>query len=264
MDLKQRIQAVNRRIAAIKQQTQQIPVESKSFSCQPLGFNSLKGKSIRLERSSTEHVDFIYKCYQNDSFMDLYRLAQNRRLSKSDLEQRLLQEQAELPQNVKRIEWVILKEQNGNYVPVGLASLADYQVNHSRAELLLGIEDSTNRKAGISLEASLLVMDFAFNQASLNKICSFVYGYNDYAQKNTLHLGFSQEGILIEHINSSKGFINLYQNGLIKSDFRNNKTLAKLSLRLLGRDITQHQQTIKVAKLPDNLLNQLKSKLGIY
>ncbi len=193
--------------------------------------------------------------------MDLYRLAQNRRLSKSDLEQRLLKEHAELPQNVKRIEWVILKEQEGHYTPVGLASLADYQVNHSRAELLLGIEDSANRKTGISLEASLLVMDFAFNQANLNKICSFVYGYNDYAQKNTLHLGFTQEGVLVEHINSPNGFIDLYQNGLIKSNFCHNKVLAKLSLRLLGRDITQHKQTIKLHNLSDDLLNQLKSKI---
>ena len=239
----------------------QIMAENKSFSCQPVGLNELKGKSIKLERSSIDYLDFIYKCYQNDHFMDLYRLAQDRKLSKIDLKNRLLQEQQELPQNVKRIEWVILKQQNNNSIPIGLASLADYQVNHSRAEFLLGIEDKIDRKAWNTIEASLLVLDFAFNQINLNKVCAFVYGYNNFAQRNILHLGFTQEGVLVEHINSPQGFINLYQDGLIKTNFHNNPFLAKTSKRLLGRDITQNLQLIGSKPLSNDLLEQLKNKL---
>ena len=238
-----------------------IPVENNLLKCQPIGFGSIQGQSIQLSRSSVDYIDFIYQCYKNDKFMDLYRLAQNRAISKADLKKRLLKEQSELPQNVKRIEWVILKKQNENLIPVGLASLADYQVNHSRAELLIGIVDPESRNFGVSLEASLLVMDFAFNQINLHKVCSYVYGYNDNAQKNTLHLGFTQEGLLIEHINSPKGFIDLYQNGLVKRNFHQNKVLAKLSLRLLGRDITQAKPPPRIQALSGDLLNKLKNKM---
>ncbi len=86
-------------------------------------------------------------------------------------------------------------------------------------------------------------MDFAFNRVALNKLTSVVYGSNRLAQKNTIALGFTQESYMRQHIAvvDGQGFIDVYGNGLTKSDFRANKRLAKLSKRLLMKDITVEQ-----------------------
>jgi len=192
--------------------------------------------------------------------MDLYRLAQSRKVTRQEIRHKLEVEQTKLPQELKRIEWVILKHDKQQDVPIGLAALADHQVSHRRAEFLLGIPDSQYRTGSLGLEASLLVLDFAFNQAGLHKVTSFVYGYNTHAQKNTLHLGFKQEGLLTQHIHNGTNFIDLYQNGLLRADFYINKNLAVLSRRILKRDIT-HLSSPKISDVPKSLLEQLNLQL---
>ncbi len=233
-----------------------IRVASNTLECTPIGLQVIRGQRVSLARAAPEYLEFIYACYQNDAFMDLYRLAQNRAATKQDILHRLEDEQKKLPQELKRIEWVILKHKQGQNVPIGLAALADYQGSHRRAEFLLGIPSTLNRAGSLSLEASLLVFDFAFNQAGLHKITSFVYGYNAYAQKNTLHLGLKQEGFLAEHIQVNNQFIDLYQNGLLRSDFQNNQKLSRLSRRLLKRDITQPQSP-RITPASQALIEQL-------
>ena len=235
---------------------------NKTLSCIPVGLQALQGECVRLVRSSPEYVDFIHQCYLNDSFMDLYRLAQSRTINKADLNKRLAQEQNKLPQELKRIEWVILKQDEQQFLPIGLAALADHQVKHQRAEFLLGIPDTQNREGNIGLEASLLVLEFAFNLVHLHKVTSFVYGYNTDAQKNTEHLGFKQEGFFAEHLQTKMGFIDLYQNGLLSADFYQNKKLSALSRRLLKRDITQVQAS-KIVPAPQELLAKLQAQLKI-
>lgn len=233
-----------------------IRVASNTLECTPIGLQVLRGQRISLARAAPEYLEFIYTCYQNDAFMDLYRLAQNRAATKQDILHRLEDEQTKLPQELKRIEWVILKHEQAQHVPIGLAALADHQGSHRRAEFLLGIPSTLNRAGSLSLEASLLVLDFAFNQAGLHKVISFVYGYNAYAQKNTLHLGLKQEGFLAEHIHVNNHFIDLYQNGLLRCDFQDNQKLSRLSRRLLKRDITQPQSP-RITPASQALIEQL-------
>lgn len=243
-------------------ETMTVTVENKLLDCIPLGLQVLQGRNVSLVRSAPEHTDFIYSCYQNNAFMDLYRLAQNRSETKDEVRHRLEVEHIKLPQELKRIEWVIVKHAEHQDIPVGLAALADHQVTHRRAEILLGIPDTQNRAGNLSLEASLLVLDFAFNQAGIHKVTSLVYGYNDYAQKNTIHLGFKQEGLLKQHIYTESGFVDLYQNGLLRVDFLNNKALKILSKRLIGRDITR-QNSVKISPISKLLLDQLTQQLKI-
>ncbi|MDT8407096.1 MAG: GNAT family protein [Methylococcales bacterium] len=211
---------------------------------------------MTLVRTQPAYLDFIHAAYSDDAFMDLYRLGQSRTLSKKALKQRIEQEAQTLPQSQKRLEWVILETQQTQ--PIGLASLADYQATHGRAELLVGIVDSAQAHRRSALEATLLVMDFAFNLAQLHKLLSFVYDYNHYAQRNTLHLGFRQEGFLVDHINTRKGLVSLYQNALLRREFVEHPRLARLSKRLLGRDITRIRQPTAhpLAKHDLNLLSQ--------
>ena len=125
--------------------------------------------------------------------------------------------------------------------PIGIAGFDDIQFNHRRADLFIGLPNRSNNLANYATEAVLLMYEHAFNKVGLNKLAATVYGHNEYAQKAFLSLGFHQECYLKEHLANpdGSGFIDTYGNGILLRDFRSNQRLAKISKRLLGRDITQ-------------------------
>ncbi|BCG64311.1 MAG: hypothetical protein methR_P2084 [Methyloprofundus sp.] len=234
-----------------------------SINCSAIGIQPLEGSQLQLVRANSQYTDFIYGCYTNDAFMDLYRLAQSRNLSKQQIYDRLTLEQNKLPQELNRIEWVVLKKQEGGAsIPIGLAALADYQPQHQRGELLVGILENEHRSKGAGIEASLLIFDFAFNQVNVHKLITLVYGYNAFAQKNVLNIGFTQEGHLKDHLHTDSGFIDLYQNGLLKEDFFNNDRLRRLSLKMLKKDITQPQKVV-THKVSDALIVQFEQAIKL-
>jgi RimJ/RimL family protein N-acetyltransferase len=204
---------------------------------------ALIGKRVRLEFISPIHSDFLAKIYKDDKFMDCYRLAQDRSISADQIRQRLENEQKLSPQELRCVDWVVVLQNNNDNSSeqkIGIASLADYQYSHNRAELLVGLNDIKYLNRGIGLEVSLLVIEYAFQQVKLHKIVSFVYSFNKIAQDITLKLGFVQEGLLRDHYYNHRdnNFIDLYQNGLLSADFYNNRNISRWSKRLLGRDIS--------------------------
>ena len=209
------------------------------------GTEPLHGRRVKLLPVAPEHAPFLHQCYQDNEFMDLYRLAQSRKETVEQITARLREEQKQMPNQKRRFEWVIFRcnaeDEVGEFI--GLASVADFQYSFRRGEFLIGILNSQARKMGIGLEASLLVLEFAFNELKLHKFVSFVYRHNQSSQHNTLQLGFRKEGLLRDHLSyQHTGFIDLYQNALLENEFRTNKRLARLSKRLLGWDVTQKKQ----------------------
>ncbi len=211
----------------------------------PIGLQTLQGCRVILERSAPEHAPFLQQCYQNKTFIDLYRLAQNRDETEAQIRQRLTKEQQQLPQQLKAIEWVIHNINNGQKQPIGLAALVDYKQSHQRAELLFGIADPKYRGTGSSLESYLLILEFAFNIIKLHKVTALIYGYNQKAQTTVEHLGFVKEGLLRDHINTPKGFLDMYFNGLTENDFRTSKSMQRLSKHYLKRDVTATPLLVK-------------------
>lgn len=192
-----------------------------------------------LQESDSE---YLHRCYAMPDFMRFYHHALPRHHSLPILAQKLRRHQQLHPFQSKSVDWIIWRQGNdGIERPVGLANLVDIQFPNRRAELLLGIPEGEDRLGSTALEASLLIMDFAFNRVQLHKLTSYVYAINPSAQKNTLSLGFKQEGWLREHIlqPESNALIDMFINGLTVTDFRQNQRLAKLSRRLLGRDVTR-------------------------
>jgi RimJ/RimL family protein N-acetyltransferase len=143
---------------------------------------------------------------------------------------------------LRKFEWVVHKRQANGKIgqPIGLAAVADYMKSHQRAEFLIGIVDPNERKAGVSLEVTLLVLDFAFNHLKLNKLLMLVYEHNLVAHQTALHFGFKPEGFFPQHLYyPDKGFIGLYQDAFLAQDFFAHPRLRRWSLKLLGRDISQ-------------------------
>ena len=197
-----------------------------------------EGNQLYLRRYAEQDADYLYYCYQNTVFMAQYNHSIPRHQPPEELAAQLRNAQVKHPCQTGSINWIICRKTTDQ--SVGLANLVEIQFLHHRAEFLIGLPDPADHATGMAVEASLLVMDFAFNQVGLNKLTTVVYDDNLASQKNTLKGGFVQESYLREHIydSASTKFINVYGNGMTVNDFRHNKRLSRLSQRLLGRDAT--------------------------
>jgi len=199
----------------------------------------LVGKHLKLTRQSPDDAIFLSECLENAVFLSQYNrylpFGRDAMSIKNGLESRVEKH----PSQCGAVEWIIKSKVSGK--PFGLANLVDINLNHKRAEFLLGIPAHADRKVGTSLEASLLVLDFAFNRVGLNKLTSLVYSENLHAHKSTVGLGFTQEAYLKSHIrdNVCGEYKDVFGFGMTVETFRKNFRLQKLSLKLLNRDITK-------------------------
>lgn len=203
----------------------------------PSWMDSVSGKNITIRGCTENDAEFIAGAYNDREFMLRY----NRYLTPPrDIEilKIHLRKSSQLhPCHKKSVDWVIYELTTNK--PIGLICLADVNFQHMRAELLTGILHAKDRNQGYGIEATLLAFDFAFNHVKLEKITSFVYSDNPIPQKNSLGIGFSQEGYLKSHIIDSQSgkYLDVFLNGLTIDAFRANEKIGRLSVRLLGRDI---------------------------
>ena len=207
----------------------------------PAWIKPLDGEKLTLRRYSEDDAEYLHQCYKNNTFMTQYNHYIPRHQRIEDLAIKLRETNAKHPCQLKSVDWIIIKKATGQ--PIGIANLVEIQFHHRRAEFLIGFANPENHNKSYGLEATLLVLDYAFNRVGLNKLITVVYSDNAFAQKNSLALGFVQESYLREQIMEPSGnkFLDLYGNGMTLNDFRNNKRILKLSRRLLGFDITRPQ-----------------------
>lgn len=228
--------------ALLKRHPSYVKAQRSAMDLDPAWCQPLIGQHLQLRCMQESDSEYLQQCYALPDFMRFYHHALPRYQSLAILAQKLRRHQQLHPFQSKSVDWIIWwRGSDGRERAIGLANLVDIQFPNRRAEFLLGIPDGDNRLGSTGLEASLLIMEFAFNRVQLNKLTSYVYAINPSAQKNTLSLGFKQEGWLREHIVQPETdvLIDMFSNGLTVADFRQNQRLAKLSRRLLARDITR-------------------------
>jgi RimJ/RimL family protein N-acetyltransferase len=199
-----------------------------AYKLSPFWWKPLYGKRLKLVRMKPVHQEFLLQCRQNIAFQHHYNLFQKNSPEAVSGDLKLADHP---PVDSRKIEWIIEKEEQA----VGLAALVDLDLKNSRAEILIGFPEK--QFSGSALEASLLVMEFAFVTIGLHKVTSYVYSDNTTAQKNTLHFGFRQEGFLESHVAdpATNERLGLYVNGCLVESFFTNKKLMALARRLLGR-----------------------------
>ena len=208
---------------------------------------SNQGYSLQIRQTVVEDVPILLRAYEDESFIRLYR-SNNAKLTEEQLTKILSERAKRHPVKMGYLEFMIEHKQYG---PIGLAALGDYTPMHKRAEFLLGLFEQQHRSRGHGAEAALLMLDLAFNNYHLQKIYTYVYAYNELAQKSTVKFGFKQEGCLENHHYSTreKCFVNLYINGMTEKSFRQCDKIRRYALRLVGRDITQpYPVMIKLSK----------------
>lgn len=197
-----------------------------------------QGRSLSLRRTAPIDAPILYeKMYANAEFMHLFRLNttyESIAVLRSSLATRL-----ETPAHeTGYLEMLIIHKKYG---AIGITFLADYAEEQRRAEFAIGLFDFKQPLVSYALEGSLLIGDLAFNRYNLNRVYTFVYEYNYQSRDSTLEGGFTLEGISRKHVYDlqTESFVDLYNFGMTVGDFRNNQRIARLSKRLVGRDITQ-------------------------
>lgn len=184
----------------------------------------LGGVELRQPRTGDEA--FIARCFRDVAFMSRYRRIQE---GHDDAVRAHVGLARQRPRSSGRIDWIVCRDAR----PLGLAGIADIDFLHGRGELLVGLAETDPRPAS-ALKASLAVMDFAFTRLGLRKLVSYVYGDNPEAQANTLHLGLRQEGVLRRHLLTAQGPIDLYVNGMLADEYRDDRRLQRLLARWRG------------------------------
>ena len=223
-----------------------LEIKSLYSALHPNWIQPLLGGRLRLRMLCSTDEDFLARCFSNQEFMNNYHRFAAINQTRQHIQDTLKQNTRYSILRQKKIHWIIEQtnhsvHEQGNYQPIGLASLVDIQLNYQRAELLIGFPNPLHRGQGIPLTAMLLVLDFAFNHIGFNKLISIVYGDNQHSERSTIALGFTQEGFRPDHLRDLQTgeFLSIYENGLLQRDFRANSRLSRLSVRLLGFDITR-------------------------
>lgn len=105
--------------------------------------------------------------------------------------------------------------------PVGLIGLLNIDDINKKAEFYICIGEESARGRGIAKKASMLLLDYAFNELCLNRVYLYTEQENVSAQKLFEKLGFKKEGLIEHDLFYNERFVNRYLYGLLKEAYRN-------------------------------------------
>lgn len=209
----------------------------------------LISNKIHLLIPETNDFQFLQQCYENSNFMEQFLPMGRKNQSNETILDALKHNKFPIAQFramhriIKKSQAIDQDESSSRYYenlkPIGLVSLVDIQIAHRRAELLMGFPNESDRQFASSV-VILLIFNFAFNQIGLQKLTSLVLANNTHSQRSTEAIGFLREGFKKKHFRhpKSREWLDCYENGLVEEDFRANPIIARLSKRILKRNIT--------------------------
>lgn len=93
---------------------------------------------------------------------------------------------------------------------------------HNRAEIGYGMRNDTFKNKGFMKEAIKPLIDYGFEQMSLNRMEAFVSPNNIASQKIVQSVGFKQEGFLKEHFCYNDIIDDSIVYGLLRKDYLSN------------------------------------------
>lgn len=109
-------------------------------------------------------------------------------------------------------------------IPVGLIGLLNIDQKNRKAEFYICIGEESARGCGIAKKASMLLLEYAFDELCLNKVYLCTEQENVSAQKLFEKLGFKKEGLIEHDLIYNERFVNRYVYGLLQEAYRNECT----------------------------------------
>ncbi len=223
-------------------------LQSRQFMVQPGWNNILHGQGVRLRTPCVEDASFLLAVFGNPVFMRQFHRMSTRVWTLPMLRQYLASYRQDIAGDKSRY-WVVealVPDSQGLPLAraVGLASLAEVQIAHLRAEFLIGFPKPVS--SVLAFRASVLLIEHAFLNLGLQKLTSVVFADNTLAQQSTLAIGFAQEGYRVQHLRDPRtlDFIDCHENGLTREAYLAHGRMARVKARVESRqgkaDNSQH------------------------
>lgn len=193
----------------------------------PWWWTPLQGGRLLLRRTAADDADFYRAAFESPGFGRRY----NRQAAwQGDLARALARAGTLPPLELSALHWVVC---NADGHRLGLASLTSISLSNAKAEFSIGFPDAPGPLQAVL--ATLLVYDFAFFRAGLNKLFTYVYTDNAEALHNSLRVGLRQEGLLVDHFHLPPGeFVDVHALGLTRAQLLADKRLTSMAQRRLG------------------------------
>lgn len=116
--------------------------------------------------------------------------------------------------NDSRIEFIIIKKDDDKKIgTIGLSNI-DYRNQKCEYGILIGEEEE--QRKGYGKEASIAIIDYAFQELNLHKIYLKVFSDNEFALKVYDSLGFKKEGLLKKDIFKNGEFKDVVIMGILR------------------------------------------------
>lgn len=133
----------------------------------------------------------------------------------------------------RRRYWII--ELDG--APVGLANLADIQLEHGRSSWAYYLADPAVRGKGVGAFVEFLVIEYAFAELGLQKLWCEVLIDNEPVWRLHESFGFRREALLRHHVKKDGKPVDVVGLGLLASDWAEARPRSVERLRAKGFDI---------------------------
>lgn len=111
-----------------------------------------------------------------------------------------------------------------NDEPIGYGGFIGIDYKNSKAESYMGVGVKKLQGKGIGLEIRKILLDYAFNELSLNKVYAYVWEENTAMIKLNKNVGFQIEGLLREDVLSHGERRNRYLMSILQREYREYET----------------------------------------
>lgn len=118
-----------------------------------------------------------------------------------------------------RVAQFIIEEADNN-LSVGSVYLRDIDHNHKKAEFGIFIGEEAARGKGHGTQATFLMLQYAFEELSLNKVFLRVFAHNENAIKCYLNAGFKKEGLFRDDVLIDGKFYDIMFMSILKNEWK--------------------------------------------
>lgn len=174
----------------------------------------LRGERVRLTAVTPADLPTLTQWWANTDFLRLYDSVPAYPRTESQLAKRI-----EEGQKGDTTFLFGIRPLTGDDL-IGLLELDGIAWSNGTAFVSIAIGDEENRGKGYGREAMQLVLDFAFRELNLHRVCLTVFSYNPAAINLYESLGFIREGAYREHLHRDGQRHDMILYGLLRHEWQ--------------------------------------------